>query len=30
MTEVTIKKNQTLGELSLLVCDTLGLKDVEL
>ena len=30
MTEVTIKKNQTLGELFLLVCDTLEIKDVEL
>jgi len=30
LTEVTIKKNQTLGELSLLICDTLGLKDIDL
>lgn len=30
MTEVTIKKNQTLGELCLLIQQTLGIKEVEL
>jgi hypothetical protein len=30
MTEFTIKKNQTLGELSHLICDFYGLKNIEL